>query len=161
MEERLSTTRRVILISGAAWASGAASHAFAQNSTAASEETLEQAVLKFTGGARPQTGKVTITLAKLVDNGNAVPLEVSVDSPQQAGNFVSQIAIFNERNPQREVAEFELSPDSGIAQVSTRIRLATTQKIAAVAKLSDGSWWMQTADVIVTLAACLEGEEGS
>lgn len=153
----METTRRVVLISAAAWASGA----FAQNQTAASQETLEQAILKFTGGMRPQIGKVNITLAKLVDNGNAVPVDVSVDSPQQAGNFVSQIAIFNERNPQREVAEFELSPASGLAQISTRIRLATTQKISAVAKLSDGSWWMQTVDVIVTLAACLEPEEGA
>jgi sulfur-oxidizing protein SoxY len=153
----MDATRRVVLISAAAWASPT----WAQNSTAASDETLDQAIAKFTGGVRPQTGKVNITLAKLVDNGNAVPVGVSVDSPQQAGNFVSQIAIFNERNPQREVAEFELSPASGLAQISTRIRLATTQKIAAVAKLSDGSWWMQSVDVIVTLAACLEPEEGS
>jgi sulfur-oxidizing protein SoxY len=86
-------------------------------------------------------------------------MDVSVDHPQESSRFVRHIGIFNERNPQPDVAEFELSPVSGLAQVSTRIRLATTQKLVAVAQLSDGSFWMQSADVIVTLAACIEVEE--
>jgi sulfur-oxidizing protein SoxY len=127
-------------------------------SVSAPDQTLAQAIALYTGGVQPQRGKVSITIAPLVDNGNAVPVDVRVDHPQQEGNFVSQIALFNERNPQRDVAEFELSPFSGSSQVSTRMRLATTQQIVAVAKLSDGSWWMQSAEVIVTLAACVEIE---
>ncbi len=127
-------------------------------SAISSDQTLAQAIAAYTGGVQPQRGKVSITIAPLVDNGNAVPVDVRVDHPQQEGNFVSQIALFNERNPQREVAEFELFPASGAAMISTRMRLATTQQIAAVAKLSDGTWWMQTVEVIVTLAACVEIE---
>lgn len=156
----MNVSRRLVLLAGTAWVGAS----FAQRidvSAAASNETLDQAILRFTNGTVPQTGKVTIQIAKLVDNGNAVPIDVSVDSPQHVGAFVRQIAVFNEKNPQREVAEFELSPASGLAQVSTRIRLATTQKIAAVARLSNDTWWMQTVDVIVTLAACLEGEDGA
>ncbi len=76
-----------------------------------------------------------------------------------AADHVTAIAIFNERNPQRDVARFTLGPRAGRATVSTRIRLATTQKLAAVARMNDGSYWSHTVDVIVTLAACLEGEE--
>ncbi len=123
------------------------------------EMTMEQAIAKFTGGTKPTVGKVSIGISQLVDNGNAVPMDVSVDHPQERDRFVRRIGIFNEKNPQPDVAEFELSPASGLAQVSTRIRLATTQKLVAVAQLSDGSYWMQTADVIVTLAACLEPED--
>ncbi len=122
------------------------------------EQTMSQAIAKFTGGAAAQMGKVSIGISPLVDNGNAVPIDISVDHPQESDRFVRRIAIFNERNPQPDVAEFELSPASGLAQVSTRIRLATTQKLVAIAQLSDGSFWMQSADVIVTLAACIEVE---
>ena len=94
----------------------------------------------------------------MVDNGNVVPMTVSVDSPMTAANHVTAIAVFNEKNPQREVVKFTLGPRCGKANVSTRIRLATTQKLVAVAQMSDGTFWSHTVDVIVTLAACIEGE---
>jgi sulfur-oxidizing protein SoxY len=103
-------------------------------------------------------GRVKLEIAKLVDNGNVVPVSVSVDSPMTAAEHVSAIAIFNEKNPQREVASFKLGPRSGKASVSTRIRLATSQQLVAVAALSDGTFWSDTADVIVVLAACIEGD---
>lgn len=148
--------RRIVLLSTAqAFAACLLiSRAWAQQT----EPTMQQAIAKFTGGVMPQVGKVSIGISPLVDNGNAVPIDVSVDHPQERERFVKRIGLFNERNPQPDVAEFDLSPASGLAQVSTRIRLATTQKLAAVAQLSDGSFWMQSADVIVTLAACIETE---
>jgi sulfur-oxidizing protein SoxY len=97
-------------------------------------------------------------VAQLVDNGNSVPLTVRVDSPMTATDHVTAIAIFNERNPQTEVATFTLGARAGKAEVSTRIRMATSQKLTAVARLSDGTFWSSTAGVIVTLAACIEGE---
>lgn len=103
-------------------------------------------------------GRVKLDIAELVDNGNVVPITVTVDSPMTADKYVRSIAVFNEKNPQRDVIKFTLSPKSGKALVSTRIRLATTQKLVAVAQLSDGSFWSQTVEVIVTLAACIEGE---
>lgn len=119
---------------------------------------LAEAIRAYTGGASVRPGRVKLDIAALVDNGNTVPVTLSVDSPMTAAEHVKLIALFNERNPQRDVARFTLGPRAGRAQVATRIRLATTQKLVALAQLSDGSWWSHTVDVIVTLAACLEGE---
>lgn len=117
---------------------------------------LQDAVLAWAGGTPVSTGRVQLDIAPLVDNGNTVPLSVRVDSPMTATDHVVAIAVFNERNPQADVLRCQLGPRAGKAQVSTRIRLATTQKLTAVARLSDGSCWQQTVDVIVALAACLE-----
>lgn len=125
---------------------------------AAAPDELAAAIQAWTGGAKAAPGRVKFDIATLVDNGNAVPITVSVDSPMTATDHVAAIAIFNERNPQRDVARFSLGPRAGRASVSTRIRLATSQKLTAVARLSDGSYWSDTVDVVVTLAACIEGE---
>lgn len=124
---------------------------------AASTDDLASTVTAYAGGNVVQTGKVKLVVSELVDNGNVVPVTITVDSPMTPTSYVRSIALFNEKNPQREVAKFTLSPNSGKASVSTRIRLATTQKLVAVAHMSDGSYWSQSADVIVTLAACIEG----
>jgi sulfur-oxidizing protein SoxY len=73
-----------------------------------------------------------------------------------AADHVSAIAIFNERNPQRDVAIFHFTPRSGRASVSTRIRLANSQTLIAVARMNDGSYWSTSVYVIVTLAGCIE-----
>jgi len=119
---------------------------------------LTAAVREFAEGAPVRPGKVVLDIAPLVDNGNTVPMAVTVDSPMTADDHVAAIAVFNERNPQREVAKFTLGPRAGRAAVATRIRLATSQKLVAVARLSDGTHWSHTVDVVVTLAACIEGE---
>jgi len=119
---------------------------------------LAAAVAAFTRGAPLREGRVTLEIAELVDNGNAVPLSLSVQSPMTPADHVVAVAVFNERNPQREVALFGFGPRSARAQVSTRIRLATSQKLVAVARMNDGSCWSRTVDVIVTIAACIEGE---
>ena len=119
---------------------------------------MAAAISSFTGGPAPKAGRVKLEVAALVDNGNAVPVSVAVDSPMSAADHVTAIAIFNERNPQTDVVKFTLGPRAGKALVSTRIRMATSQKLTAVARMSDGSFWSGSADVIVTLAACVEGE---
>lgn len=113
-------------------------------------------VTAFTRGATIREGRVELDIAELVENGNAVPVAVTVQSPMTQADHVVAIGIFNERNPQPDVATFQLSPRSGRAQVGTRIRLATSQKLVAVARLADGSCWSKTVDVIVTIAACIE-----
>ena len=145
--------RRQLLVLGA----GLAGVLATRPATAQSTE-LTAAVAAYAGGAPVRPGKVKLELARLVDNGNVVPVGVSVDSPMTAADHVTAIAIFNERNPQREVVKFTLGPRAGKAQVATRIRLSTSQKLTAVARLSDGSYWSDTADVVVVLAACIEGE---
>ena len=124
----------------------------------ATTEEMAAAINTFTGGAKPAEGKMTFDIAQLIDNGNAVPVTIAVDSAMTAADHVSAIAIFNERNPQTDVAVFTLGPRAGKAQVSTRIRLATSQKLTAVARMSDGSYRSKSVSVIVALAACIEGE---
>lgn len=118
---------------------------------------LADAVRAWSGGTMPRDGRVTLDIAPLVDNGNAVPISVRVASPMTEADHVREIAVFNERNPQREVLRCEIGPANGRAEVSSRIRLATSQQLVAVARLSDGSLWQQHVEVLVTLAACIEG----
>jgi sulfur-oxidizing protein SoxY len=103
-----------------------------------------------------RAGRVKLEVPPLVENGNTVPLTVSVTSPMTAEDHVKSIHVVVEKNPQPNVGNFVLGARAGRAQVSTRIRLADSQKIVAIAKLSDGSFWSATADVVVTLAACTE-----
>jgi sulfur-oxidizing protein SoxY len=122
----------------------------------ANSDELAAAIRSFAAGAPVKAGRVLLDIAPIVDNGNTVPLTVTVESPMTAGDHVTAIAIFNERNPQREVAKFSLSPRSGRARVATRIRLATTQQLVAVARMNDGTCWSHTVNVNVSIAACLE-----
>ena len=119
-------------------------------------DELMKMVSQYTGGKPIRTGKVHFDIASIVENGNSVPVTVSVDSPMSAADYVKSIAIFNDRNPQRDVMIAKLGPRAGKARVSTRIRLATSQKLVAVAEMSDGTYWSHPVDVIVALAACLE-----
>lgn len=118
----------------------------------ATPEALAAAVRGLTGGSAVQTGRVRLELAELVENGNAVPVSISVEGDAA----VRRIALFTERNPRPEVAVFQLGPAAGRARVDTRIRLATSQQVLALAQLDDGSWWQHRVEVIVTLAACIE-----
>ncbi len=124
----------------------------------ATPESMKAVLAQWSGGAQIKPGRVRLDVAKLVDNGNAVPVTVSVESPMSAADHVVAIAIFNERNPLPDVARFTLGPRAGRAQVATRMRMATSQTLLAVAKMSDGSYWSHSVDVIVTLAACIEGD---
>ena len=117
---------------------------------------LKAALREFTGGVATTRGRVRLDIALLVENGNAAPVTVDVQSPMTATDHVRRIAVFNEKNPQRDVAVFTLGPRTGKANVSTRMRLATSQRVVAVAEMSDGSYWQADTDVIVTIAACIE-----
>ena len=117
---------------------------------------LSAAIRNVVGEAPVRSGKVKIDIPPLVENGNTVPMTVSVASPMTADDYVKSIHVFNEKNPQPNVGNFYLGPWAGRAQVSTRIRLADSQKVVAIARLSDDSFWSVSTDVIVTLAACTE-----
>jgi sulfur-oxidizing protein SoxY len=122
----------------------------------ASPAMLNTAIRNVVGEAPIRTGKVKIDIPPLVENGNTVPMTVSVASPMTPDDYVKSIHVFNEKNPQPNIGNFYLNPSSGRAHVSTRIRLADTQKVVAIARLSDDTFWQVTADVVVTLAACTE-----
>jgi sulfur-oxidizing protein SoxY len=122
----------------------------------ATPATMAAAIQSVTGGAPVRIGKVKLDIPPLVENGNTVPMTVTVAHPMAPEDHVRSIHVFNEKNPQPNIGNFHLSPHNGRAQVSTRIRLADSQKIIAIAKLSDGSFWSASVDVVVTLAACTE-----
>jgi sulfur-oxidizing protein SoxY len=117
---------------------------------------LASAIRNVVGEAVVRTGRVKLEVPPLVENGNTVPMTVTVQNPMTAEDHVKSIHVFNEKNPQPNIGNFYLGPQAGRAQVSTRIRLADSQKIVAIARLSDGSFWSATVDVVVTLAACTE-----
>ena len=121
-----------------------------------SRPSLDEAINSFTGGASVRDGRVKFEISPLVENGNAVPVSVEVEIPMTAADHVKRIALFNERNPQADVVVFHLGPRSGRARVATRIRLAASQTVVALAETSDGAFWSARAKVIVTLAACIE-----
>ena len=122
----------------------------------AAPETMRAAIAAFAAGATPRDGRVTLEISPLVDNGNVVPVTIKVESAMTAEDHVRQIALFNEHNPNTEMAVFHLGPRCGRAVVSTRVRLATSEQVVALAKMNDGSVWQHRVDVIVTLAACIE-----
>ncbi|HYS83611.1 MAG TPA: SoxY-related AACIE arm protein [Bradyrhizobium sp.] len=117
---------------------------------------LATAIRNVVGEAPVRTGKVKLDVPPLVENGNTVPMTVSVSNPMTSDDYVKSIHVFNEKNPQPNVGNFYLGPHAGRAQISTRIRLADSQKIVAIARLSDDSFWSTSVDVVVTLAACTE-----
>ena len=149
-----STSRRRFLVAAAA---GAGLGAIISVSPArATPAAMEEAIRKVVGSARVTPGRVKLELPPLSENGHAVPLTVSVESPMTEANHVRALHVFTEKNPQPDVATFRLGPLAGRARVSTRIRLSDTQTVVAICELSDGSFWSDRADVVVTLAACLE-----
>jgi sulfur-oxidizing protein SoxY len=144
-------TRRYILLVAA----GAGFSSFIPEAIA-TEAAMVEAIRGVIGESEPQRGKVKLELPPIVENGNTVSLTVSVESPMSEADHVESIHIFNQKNPQPYVATFNLGPRAGKARVSIRIRLADSQRVVAIARLSDGSFWSDSVDVIVTLAACTE-----
>lgn len=122
----------------------------------AQRSVLTTLVNQYAAGGTVREGRVKFDIAPLVDNGNTVPVEISVDSRMTRDQHVVGIAVFNEKNPQNDVAQFTLTPLSGRARVATRMRLAVTQQLVAVAKMNDGSCWTHTVDVLVTVSSCIE-----
>ena len=147
-------SRREILQAAAALAGGGV--LLSIRPAAATPEMMKDAVRAVIGEAPVKKGKVKLDLPPLVENGNSVPCSVAVESPMTAADYVKAIHIFNEKNPQPNVISVKLGPRAGRASISTRIRLADSQTVTAIAELSDGSFWADDIDVIVTLAACVE-----
>ena len=156
MHRLLHSTRRQFLgLAGGAAVAGAVPIVTLRRAEA-TPAMLASAIHQVVGDAVVRTGKVKLDVPPLVENGNTVPMTVSVQNPMTANDYVKSIHVFNEKNPQPNVGNFYLGPHAGRAQISTRIRLADSQKIVAIARLSDDSFWSTSVDVVVTLAACTE-----
>jgi sulfur-oxidizing protein SoxY len=157
-DDILQATRRRVMIGTAALA-GAAGIGLMLTSApvSATPASMRAAIRKVAGEAQPKKGRIKIDLPPLIENGNAVPLTLSIESPMTAEDYVKAIHVFTEKNPQPNVIGVQLGPRAGRAVISTRIRLADSQKVIAIAQMSDGSFWSEEIEVVVTLAACLEG----
>lgn len=145
-------TRRTALAVGA---SGVALSVvgWSGNARAAAKEAADE-VAKFTGGRTAEQGKITIELPEIAENGNTVPLTVSVNAPMEAGNYVSDVLVVSEGNPNPGVITFHFTPLSGKAEAQTRIRLAATQNIVVVAKTSKDEFYTAQKQVKVTIGGC-------
>ena len=117
---------------------------------------MVEAMKQVMGERTARQGRVKLELPPLIENGNSVTMNVAVESPMTAEDYVKAIHVFNEKNPQPNVISVHIGPRAGRAAISTRIRLADSQRVIAVAEMSDGSFWSDEIEVIVTLAACLE-----
>lgn len=149
-------TRRIFLLRSAGLIAMAGGGLASTGTAWATPQAMAELIKEIAAGRPINKGKVTLDLPPLIDNGNAVPMTVTVDSPMTDRDYVKAIHVVNEKNPQPHVIVCRLGPRAGRAVVSTRIKLADAQTVTAIAEMSDGSLWMDSASVIVTLAACLE-----
>jgi sulfur-oxidizing protein SoxY len=151
----MDQSRRELLTGAAAFAGGLLLVTI--RPAGATPASMQAAIRNVLGDVEIGKGKVSLDIPSLVENGNAVPMTVAVESPMTAANYVKAIHVFNEKNPQPNIISIHLGPRAGKASVSTRIRLADSQRVVAIAQMSDGSVWSDEVNVIVTLAACVEG----
>jgi sulfur-oxidizing protein SoxY len=146
----MTINRRTFVMGAAAASALPAFNAFA------SVDDATQAANKILGGQPVKVGRVTLEIPPLVENGNLVTMKVSVESPMTQADHVRAIHIVAEGNPLPNVVSFFLSPRAGRAAITTRIRLGDSQRVRAIAQMSDGSFWQGDAATLVTLAACTE-----
>ncbi len=143
--------RRLVLI-------GASGSLFAGSAPArATEAEVAELIKQLAGDGTLKPGRIKLDIPALIENGNAVAMTASVDgAPTSGPERVASISVFAPRNPLPHVITAHFGPCSGRPRISTRIRLATSQSVIAVAKLEDGSCWTDSVDLLVTLAACIE-----
>jgi sulfur-oxidizing protein SoxY len=149
----MTFTRREALGLGAGAAVFLATGLRLDPAAAATEDAMKM-VMEFAGGQEPAAGKITLTTPEIAENGNTVPISVSVDSAMTADDYVESVMVVATGNPRPGVATFKFSPMSGVAEASTRMRLAKTQKVIAVAKMNSGAVFMDAKDVKVTIGGC-------
>ena len=111
-------------------------------------------IKEFTSGKAATEGKINLDLPEIAENGNTVPMSLTVDSSMTKDNYVKRVIVVADGNPRGAVATFHFSPASGVAEASTRMRLAKTQNIIAVAEMSDGSFYTTSKQVKVTVGGC-------
>ena len=152
----MKTRRQFLALTGGVLASATVDAQLTPNLAALRKAALDEAIRKVLAGAQARPGRVKLDLPPLIENGNSVPLTVTVDSPMTEADHVRAIHVFTEKNPQPNVISAFLGPRAGRARVVTRARIADTGTVTALAQLSDGSFWSDSVQVVVTLSACLE-----
>ena len=149
-----ATSRRAFLLAAAAAAATRALPGAAQYVLPAQD--LQPLIAAITGGKPVQRGRVVLEMPELADNGQSVTLRVAMPGSMSAAGYTRSLHVFAERNPRPNIANFFFVPQSGSAEVVTRVRLAASQKVTALAALSDGTFWLAEREIVVTSAACLD-----
>jgi sulfur-oxidizing protein SoxY len=147
-----SLTRRTIVAGAAAGVAAAA----LPRAACATPDAMDATLKTILGDTVAKPGRVKLVIPELAENGNSVPLTITVDSPMTAADHVKTIYVLSPENPLPDVARFHLGPRSGTAKVSTSVRLATSQRLMVLAVMADGSAWTTGSDVIVTMSACID-----
>jgi sulfur-oxidizing protein SoxY len=128
------------------------------NAALADQNAVDQVIKQFTRGQTPIVGQVRLDLAATTDDGSSVPVTVSVDSPMTEDSYVTSVLLVADGNTRPVIITFYFTSASGVAEASTRIRLAKPaagmQNVTAVARLNDGSCYAITKMVTVTDAGC-------
>lgn len=148
------TRREALLLAAGATIVAAGGVVLKSGTANADQKMVDEAVMKLIGDKKPAEGKITLELPQIAENGNTVPVGVNVESPMTADNYVKTVHLFADGNPAPEVASLHFTPMSGKASAATRIRLAGTQNIVAVAEMSDGSVFRAQQEVKVTIGGC-------
>ncbi|MDN2581834.1 thiosulfate oxidation carrier protein SoxY [Aquibium sp. ELW1220] len=149
----MTLSRRRVLMLAAGAAAIPALQLFPGAAFAAAEDVTKM-MADFSGGKEPQTGKITLTAPEIAENGNTVPISVDVDSAMDGADMVDAVMILADGNPRPEVATFHFTAMSGSAAATTRMRLARTQNVIALARMADGSVYMDKKEVKVTIGGC-------
>jgi sulfur-oxidizing protein SoxY len=152
MKERSAASRRHVIKGASALALGGLW--LAGRPAEADLAKAQKLLAELIGGKTPQEGKVRLEMPQIAENGQTVPLTVAVHSPMTPNDYCKAIHILAEGNPEAAVCTFKFSPANGRAEFSTRMRLAQTQNVWAVAEMSDGSVWMTKTEVKVTIGGC-------
>jgi sulfur-oxidizing protein SoxY len=120
----------------------------------AAKNDADELMKQFAAGKEPQQGKVKLDLPQIAENGNTVPMTVAVESPMTEQSYVSEVMVLADANPRAGIVTFRFTPASGVAEANTRIRLAETQNVIALAKMNDGSVYKASQEVKVTIGGC-------
>lgn len=147
-------TRRGLLAGVGVSALAATSVMLIARPAMAGTKEADAAIKKIIGSRKAKSGRIKLEVPQIAENGNTVPIGLSVDSPMSKADYVKTVHIFADANPNPDVASFHFTPRSGKAYVSTRMRMAKTQNVIAVAEMSNGDVYMAKNEVKVTIGGC-------
>ena len=151
---RNGVTRRHVLVLTGAGALAAAGAGLFPSTAAADKTSMEAAIRKKTGGGATKSGRISLDLPQIAENGNTVPISIEIDSPMTDGDYVKVVHVFAEANPRPNVVSIYFRPVNGVAKASTRMRMIKSQNIVAIAEMSDGSLYRESVAVKVTIGGC-------
>ncbi len=151
---RMAVTRRRFIVAGGGAAVALTCLTVTGGSAWATPAEMEEAINTLIGGVSPRAGRIRLKAPPIAEDGNVVPLTVSVDSAMTAEDHVRKIHILTEENPWPRACTFLLGPQNGRAEVSTRVRLIKGQSVVALAEMNDGSVYRATAAIKVTVGGC-------